>query len=70
MARLRKPALDFSRLLVVHDLIRAGLADIDDRQPFEVPGLDLGGSRWASRAAPRMAWTSGGAGPWGGAGQM
>ena len=38
--------LDFSRLFIVHYLIRTGLADIDDGQPFEVPGLDLRGSRW------------------------
>jgi hypothetical protein len=44
--KVTKAGLDFSRLFIVHYLIRTGLADINDGQQFEVAGLDLRGSRW------------------------
>ena len=40
--------LDLSRLFVEQDLMSAGLAHINDGQPFEVPGLDLGRSSWGA----------------------
>src|SRR5260370_40795066 len=55
-----KAGLDFSRLFIEHDLIGAGLADVDDGQPLEVPGLDLGGWRWrAARHGVRTRQPSG-----------
>ena len=48
--------LQVGRLAVLVDLLGAGLADVDDRQPLMVPGLDLaqapGGGAGRSGAAP------------------
>src|SRR3954454_6261583 len=52
--------LQVGRLAVLMDLLGAGLADVDDRQPLMVPGLDLaqapGGA--GRRARPRRARTA------------
>ena len=47
---LGQPVLQPRRLLVIVDLRRGGLADIDRRQPITMPGLDL-----ALQPAPRAA---------------
>ena len=38
--------------MVVQELIGRGLADVDDGQPVEMPGLDLGGAVQAGRGWP------------------
>jgi hypothetical protein len=46
--------------MLVH-LLGTGLADVDDRQPVEVPGLDFAlPPRWSADRiiVPRIAWVS------------
>jgi hypothetical protein len=44
-----EPVLAVGGFLVLGDLLGGGLADVDDGQPVEMPGLDLGGAEQAGR---------------------
>src|SRR3954453_11229940 len=47
-----EPVLAVGGFLVLGDLLGGGLADIDDGQPVEMPGLDLGGAEQTGRGWP------------------
>ena len=47
-----EPVLAVGGFLVLGDLLGGGLADVDDGQPVEMPGLDLGSAEQAGRGWP------------------
>src|SRR4029079_8566920 len=47
-----EPVLASGGFLFLGDLLGGGLADVDDGQPVEMPGLDLGGAEQTSRGWP------------------